>query len=76
MDIHITNKTKKNLEVVSVIKKVRQLNSKHRVSSFFFVDLVEGGTNRSKFIVFCCCPESYYPHSYLFITSLCHRHNG
>ena len=31
----------------------------------FFVDLVEVGTDRSKFIVFCCCPESYYPHSYL-----------
>ena len=32
MDIHITNKTSKSLEVVYVINKVRQLFSKHRVS--------------------------------------------
>ena len=32
MDIHITNKTIKSLEVVYIIEKVRQLFSKHRVS--------------------------------------------
>ena len=32
MNIHVTNKTKKSLEVAYVIKKVRQLFSKHRVS--------------------------------------------
>ena len=32
MDVHITNKTSKSCEVVYVIKKVRQLFSKHRVS--------------------------------------------
>ena len=32
MDIHVTNKTKKSLEVDYVIKKIRQLFSKHRVS--------------------------------------------
>ena len=32
MDIHFTNKTKKSREVVYVIKKVRQLFCKHRVS--------------------------------------------
>ena len=32
MDIDVTNKTNKSLEVVYVIKKVRQLFSKHRVS--------------------------------------------
>ena len=32
MDIHITNKTDKSLEVVYVIGKVRQLFSNHRVS--------------------------------------------
>ena len=32
MDIHITNKTTKSWEVVNLIKKVRQLFSKHRVS--------------------------------------------
>ena len=32
MDIHVTNKTDKSWEVVYVIKKVRQLFSKHRVS--------------------------------------------
>ena len=32
MDIHVTNKTNKSWEVVYVIKKVRQLFSKHRDS--------------------------------------------
>ena len=32
MDIHVTNKTNKYWEVAYVIKKVRQLFSKHRVS--------------------------------------------
>ena len=32
MDIHVTNMTNKYWEVVYVIKKVRQLISKHRVS--------------------------------------------
>ena len=32
MDIHVTNKTSKFLEVVYVIKKVRQLFSKYSVS--------------------------------------------
>ena len=32
MDIHVTNKASKLLEVVYVIKKVRQLFSRHRVS--------------------------------------------
>ena len=32
MDIHVTNKTNKSLEVVYIIEKVRQLFSKHRVS--------------------------------------------
>ena len=32
MDIHITNKTNKSLEVAYVIVKVKQLFSKHRVS--------------------------------------------
>ena len=32
MDTHITNKTNKSWEVAYVIKKVRQLFSKHRVS--------------------------------------------
>ena len=32
MDIHVTNKIGKSLEVVYVIKKVMQLFSKHRVS--------------------------------------------
>ena len=31
MDIHVTNKINKSCEVVYVIKKVRQLFSKHRV---------------------------------------------
>ena len=31
-DIHINNKTSKSLEVAYVIKKVRQLFCKHRVS--------------------------------------------
>ena len=31
MDIHVTNKTNKFWEVVYVIRKVRQLLSKHRV---------------------------------------------
>ena len=33
VDIHVTNKTNKSWEVVYVIKKVRQLFSKHRVSN-------------------------------------------
>ena len=32
MDIHVTNKTSKSWEVVYVIKKARQMFSKHRVS--------------------------------------------
>ena len=32
MDIHITNKTNKSLEVVYVIEKFRQLFSNHRVN--------------------------------------------
>ena len=32
MDIHVTKKTSKSLEVVYVINMVRQLFSKHRVS--------------------------------------------
>ena len=32
VDIHITNKTNKSWEVVYVIKMVKQLFSKHRVS--------------------------------------------
>ena len=32
MDIHITNETNKSWEVAYVIKKVRQLFFKHRVS--------------------------------------------
>ena len=32
MDIHITNKTNKSREAVYVIRNVRQLFSKHRVS--------------------------------------------
>ena len=32
MDIHISNKANKSLEVLYVIEKVRQLFSKHRVS--------------------------------------------
>ena len=32
MDIYITNETSKSLEVVYVIKKLRQLFSEHRVS--------------------------------------------
>ena len=33
MDIHITNKTNKSWEVVYVIEMVRQMFSKHRVST-------------------------------------------
>ena len=34
MDIHVTSKTNKSWEVVYVIKKVRQLYSKHGISKF------------------------------------------
>ena len=53
MDVHITDKTNKSLEVGYVIKKVRQLFSKHSQSNCF-VGLVEGGTNRKKCSVLCC----------------------
>ena len=47
MDIHFTSKTNKSLEVAYVIKKVRQLFSKHSQKDCF-AGLVEGGTNRKK----------------------------
>ena len=53
VDIHITNKTNKSWEVVSVIEKVRQLFSK-RSQYDCFVGLVEVGTDRKKCSVLCC----------------------
>ena len=52
MDSHIANKTNKSWEVVYVIKKVRQLFCKHRVSKIVSSVRLEGGTNRKS--VVCC----------------------
>ena len=54
MDIHVTNKTNKSWGVIYVIKKVRQLFSKHSQLDCF-VGLVEGGTNRRN--VVCCAAK-------------------
>ena len=53
MDIHITNKTNKSWDVVYVIKKVRQLFCKHRVS---MIVLSFGGWRyrQKKCCVLCC----------------------
>ena len=52
MDIHVTKKTNKSWEVVYVIKKVRQLLSKHRVSKIVSSVWSIGGANTKN--VVCC----------------------
>ena len=58
MDIHVTKKISKSWEVVYVIKKVRQLFSKHRVSNI--VLLVGWRAVKKKYIV-CCTEELLMP---------------
>ena len=55
MDIHVTNKTNKSWEVVYVIKKVRQLFSKHRVSKIVSSVFIRVGRYKHKKCSVLCC---------------------